>query len=56
MTGTSETAARTPLQQAEEATEISRSAFAAGDLVTGIAAAQLAAQLIQLARIQERMQ
>lgn len=41
------------LTQANEAAEIARQAFAAGDLVTGIAAIQLAAQLVQLARIFE---
>ena len=41
------------LTQAHEAAEVSREAFAAGDLVTGIAALQLAAQLVQLARIFE---
>ena len=39
------------LTQAEEACELAREAFAAGDLVVGIAAIQLAAQLLQLARI-----
>jgi hypothetical protein len=42
------------LTQAREATELARQAFAAGDLVAGIAAIQLAAQLVQLARIQEK--
>ena len=42
---------RTPLEQASEATEIARAAFEAGDLVTGIAAITLAAQLVQLAKI-----
>jgi hypothetical protein len=39
------------LSQAKEAAEIARQAFAAGDLVTGIAAITLAAQLVQLAKI-----
>jgi hypothetical protein len=42
------------LTQANEAAEVARDAFAAGDLVTSIAALQLAAQLVQLARIFER--
>lgn len=42
---------KTPLQQAEEATSIAREAFGYGDLVTGIAAITLAAQLVQLARL-----
>ena len=42
------------LDQCDEATELARVAFAAGDLVTGIAATQLAAQLVQLARLFER--
>jgi len=45
---------RTVLEQAEEASELARKFFAAGDMVGGIAAIQLAAQLVQLARIQER--
>lgn len=49
------TTRRTPLQQAEEASELARTSFAAGDVIGGIAAIQLAAQLVQLARIQERM-
>ena len=39
------------LDQADQATEIARAAFDAGDVVTGIAAIQLAAQIIQLARL-----
>ncbi len=46
-----ETTRRTPLQQAKEATDLAREAFATGDKVTGIAAITLAAQLIQLAKI-----
>jgi hypothetical protein len=42
-----------PLTKAEEACEIARAAFAAGDLVTGIAAITVAAQLVELARIFE---
>lgn len=38
------------LHQASEAAEVARQAFAAGDMVTGIAAITLAAQLVQLAR------
>ena len=41
------------LKQSHTATEVAREAFAAGDFVTGIAAIQLAAQLIQLARLFE---
>lgn len=44
---------RTPLDQAEEAADLARQAFASGDLVIGIAAITLAAQLVQLARIRE---
>lgn len=44
---------RTPLQQADEAAALARQAFANGDLVAGIAAISLAAQLVQLARIWE---
>ena len=50
-----ETTGRTVLQQAEEASELAGRLFAAGDMVGGIAAIQLAAQLVQLARIQERI-
>ena len=39
------------LEQSEAASEVAREAFAAGDVVTGIAAIQLAAQLVQLARL-----
>jgi hypothetical protein len=39
------------LRQSDDAAEIARNAFAAGDLATGIAAIQLAAQLVQLARL-----
>jgi hypothetical protein len=42
-----------PLAQAQEAADLARRAFDAGDLVTGIAALTLAAQLVQLARIWE---
>lgn len=42
------------LKQADAATEVAREAFAAGDTVTGIAAIQLAAQLVQLAKLFER--
>ena len=41
------------LKQSDAAAEVARKAFAAGDLVTGIAAVQLAAQLVQLARLKE---
>ena len=41
---------RTPLQQAQEATELARVAFANGDSVHGIAALSLASQLIQFAK------
>ena len=43
------------LEQASEAAEVAREAFAAGDNVVGIAAIKLAAQLLQLARIQEKI-
>ena len=39
------------LDQADQATEVARAAFDAGDVATGIAAIQLAAQLVQLARL-----
>jgi hypothetical protein len=39
------------LEQSDIAAEVAREAFAAGDAVTGIAAIQLAAQLVQLARL-----
>jgi hypothetical protein len=39
------------LTQAEEACDLARRAFAAEDVVTGIAAIALAAQLVYLARI-----
>ena len=42
------------LEKADEASMVALEAFAAGDMVTGIAAIQLAAQLLQLARIWER--
>ncbi len=48
------TAGKTPLEQAEEATELARKFFDAGDMVGGIAAIQVAAQMVQLARIQEK--
>lgn len=44
---------RTLLEQATEATELAREAFALGDKVTGIAAISLAAQLVQLAKLLE---
>jgi hypothetical protein len=46
-------AERSVLDQAGEAADIARGAFAAGDLVLGIAAITTAAQLLQLARIWE---
>jgi hypothetical protein len=39
------------LEQSDAAADVAREAFAAGDVVTGIAAIQLAAQLLQLARL-----
>jgi hypothetical protein len=39
------------LEQSDRAAEVAREAFAAGDTATGIAAIQLAAQLVQLARL-----
>jgi hypothetical protein len=39
------------LDQSDAAAEVAREAFAAGDVVTGIAAIQLAAQLVQIARL-----
>ena len=39
------------LDQAGQATEVASAAFDAGDVATGIAAIQLAAQLVQLARL-----
>lgn len=42
------------LEQSGEAAAVAREAFAAGDVVTGIAAIQLAAQLVQLARLLDR--
>jgi hypothetical protein len=50
---TSETASL--LEQAGEASELAREAFASGDRVVGLAALVLAAQLIQLERIREGM-
>lgn len=44
---------RTLLEQASEATDLAKQAFASGDKVTGIAAVVLATQLIQLAKILE---
>ena len=41
-------------EQLDAATEISRQAFAAGDVVTGIAAIQLAAQLVQIMRFLDK--
>lgn len=45
----------TLVTQIDEANELAKAAFAAGDRVTGAAALVLAAQLLQLARIWERM-
>lgn len=42
------------LEQSDAAAEIAREAFAAGDVVTGIAAIKLAAELVQLARLLDR--
>lgn len=53
MTDKPQTAGRTPIEQAAEATDLAEKAFAIGDRVTGIAAIQLAAQLVQLAKIQQ---
>ena len=39
------------LDQADQAAEFARAAFDAGDVATGIAAIQFAAQLVQLARL-----
>jgi hypothetical protein len=39
------------MEQFDAAAEVAREAFAAGDKVTGIAAIQLAAQLVQIARL-----
>ncbi len=47
----SEATPRTPLQQAKEATELARDAFASGHEAVGIAAVTLAAQLTQLAKL-----
>ena len=44
------------LGQAREACNLAREAFAAGDQVTGIAAITLAAQLVQLARLWQRIE
>jgi hypothetical protein len=46
----------TILEQVDEATSLARKSFAVGDLVGGIAAIQLAAQLLQLARISPHSQ
>jgi hypothetical protein len=43
------------LSQAREACNLAREAFASGDQVTGIAAITLAAQLVQLARLWQRI-
>ena len=43
------------LEQSSQAAEVAREAFAAGDIATGIAAIQLAAQLVQLARLSEQI-
>jgi hypothetical protein len=40
-------------EQFDAAAEVSRQAFAAGDVVTGIAAIKLAAQLVQIIRLLE---
>jgi uncharacterized membrane protein YidH (DUF202 family) len=45
----------TILEQVDEATSLARKSFAVGDLVGGIAAVQLAAQLLQLARISQKV-
>ena len=45
----------TILEQVDEATSLARKSFAVGDLVGGIAAIQLAAQLLQLARISQKV-
>lgn len=42
---------RSLLEQAEEASDIARDAFALGNPAVGIAAVTLAAQLVQLARL-----
>jgi hypothetical protein len=42
------------LEQSEEAAKIANDAFAAGNLVVGIAALKLAAQLVQIARLLDR--
>ena len=42
------------LEQAGQASDLAADAFATGDVVTGIAAIALAAQLVQLAKLQER--
>lgn len=39
------------LEQSEAAANVANEAFAAGDVVTGIAAIKLAAQLVQIARL-----
>lgn len=39
------------LDQSEAAAKLANEAFAAGDVVTGIAAIKLAAQLVQIARL-----
>ena len=44
------------LSQAREACNLAREAFASGDQVTGIAAISLAAQLVQLARLWQRIE
>jgi len=43
------------LEQAKEASDLAEKAFAAGDIVTGIAAISLAAQLVQLAKLHSVM-
>ena len=40
-------------EQFDSAAEVSRQAFAVGDVVTGIAAIKLAAQLVQIMRLLE---
>jgi hypothetical protein len=47
---------RTILDQASEAAEVARTAFATGDNVTGIAAITLAAQLVQLAKLRKTIE
>ena len=44
------------VRKIDEANELAKSAFVTGDRVAGAAALALAAQLLQLARIWERME